>query len=135
MIKVRALCKSFHIRERVASPGSEPDPRESGHQFHALKDISFDAEGGKIVGLLGLNGAGKTTLLRLLSTSLKPTSGGACPMAAISSGLWMVPLAGMHCCCTRPQPRGTSAQPVTSMAMAPMTSSGTGRRTVSTLSG
>ena len=41
----------------------------------ALKDVSFSAAGGEIVGLIGPNGAGKTTLLNLLSGVLRPTSG------------------------------------------------------------
>ena len=41
----------------------------------ALKDVSFSAAAGEIVGLIGPNGAGKTTLLNLLSGVLRPTSG------------------------------------------------------------
>jgi branched-chain amino acid transport system ATP-binding protein len=41
----------------------------------ALKDVSFSAAPGEIVGLIGPNGAGKTTLLNLLSGVLRPTSG------------------------------------------------------------
>ena len=41
----------------------------------ALKQVSFSAAAGEIVGLIGPNGAGKTTLLNLLSGVL-PASGG-----------------------------------------------------------
>lgn len=41
----------------------------------ALKDISFKAKEGEIVGFLGPNGAGKTTTMRLLLGVLEPTSG------------------------------------------------------------
>ncbi|AJS58362.1 ABC transporter ATP-binding protein [Paenibacillus sp. IHBB 10380] len=44
-------------------------------KFLALESISFEARQGEVLGLLGENGAGKTTTLRLISTSLKPTSG------------------------------------------------------------
>ncbi len=41
----------------------------------ALKDISFDINGGNICALLGENGAGKSTLLKILSGDLKPDEG------------------------------------------------------------
>ena len=41
----------------------------------ALKQVSFSAAAGEILGLIGPNGAGKTTLLNLLSGVLRPTSG------------------------------------------------------------
>ena len=41
----------------------------------ALKNVSFEAPQGKVVGLLGLNGAGKTTCLRILSAYLIPSEG------------------------------------------------------------
>ncbi len=41
----------------------------------AISDLSFTAEPGEVVGLLGLNGAGKTTTLRILSGLLVPTAG------------------------------------------------------------
>jgi lipopolysaccharide transport system ATP-binding protein len=41
----------------------------------ALRDVSFRAEPGEALGLVGRNGSGKTTLLRLVSGIIKPTSG------------------------------------------------------------
>ena len=41
----------------------------------ALEDLSFEAEGGEVVGLLGPNGAGKTTAIRVLTTILAPSAG------------------------------------------------------------
>jgi branched-chain amino acid transport system ATP-binding protein len=41
----------------------------------ALRDVSFTAGAGEIIGLIGPNGAGKTTLLNLLSGVIKPSSG------------------------------------------------------------
>lgn len=41
----------------------------------ALDDITFKAEGGKIIVLLGVNGAGKTTLMRISAGLEKPDKG------------------------------------------------------------
>ncbi len=41
----------------------------------AVRDLSFEARPGEIIGLLGPNGAGKTTAIRVLSTILPPTRG------------------------------------------------------------
>ncbi|MDB9527436.1 ABC transporter ATP-binding protein [Oscillatoria sp. CS-180] len=43
----------------------------------ALKDVSFRAEPGEILGFLGPNGAGKTTTMRILTGYLPATSGTA----------------------------------------------------------
>lgn len=43
--------------------------------FPALRDVSFEAAAGEVVGLLGLNGAGKTTCLRILTGFLIPDEG------------------------------------------------------------
>ena len=40
-----------------------------------LRDISFEAYGGEVFGLLGPNGSGKTTLLGVLSTLAEPSRG------------------------------------------------------------
>jgi ABC-2 type transport system ATP-binding protein len=41
----------------------------------AVRELSFSARSGEIIGLLGPNGAGKTTAIRVLSTILPPTKG------------------------------------------------------------
>lgn len=41
----------------------------------AVRDLSFEAHAGEVIGLLGPNGAGKTTAMRVLSTILAPTRG------------------------------------------------------------
>jgi len=42
---------------------------------HALRDVSFTASRGEVLGIVGPNGAGKTTLMNALSGVARPTSG------------------------------------------------------------
>ena len=56
MIEIRGLRKKFGSVE-------------------AVKDVSFTAADGSVVGLLGPNGAGKTTTLRMLSGLMTPDAG------------------------------------------------------------
>ncbi|ALS29506.1 ABC transporter ATP-binding protein [Paenibacillus cisolokensis] len=43
--------------------------------FHAVSDVSFEIEKGKLIGLLGPSGGGKTSVLRMLAGLETPTSG------------------------------------------------------------
>lgn len=63
MIEVKKLTKEFKDKK--------------GGRLRAVDEVSFNCKEGEVYGLLGPNGAGKTTTLRMLSTSLKPTSGNA----------------------------------------------------------
>ena len=42
---------------------------------HAVRDLSFTLDGGRIYGLLGRNGSGKTTLLSVLAAFRRPSAG------------------------------------------------------------
>jgi sodium transport system ATP-binding protein len=63
MIEARGLSKRFQDKKRG--------------EIHAVENVSFTCQPGKIYGLLGANGAGKTTTLRMLATILEPTDGTA----------------------------------------------------------
>src|SRR5574338_485254 len=51
------------------------DRRTNENFVWALKDIAFDVEEGKVLGIVGRNGAGKSTLLKILSRVTEPTEG------------------------------------------------------------
>jgi ABC-type polysaccharide/polyol phosphate transport system ATPase subunit len=49
-------------------------PREARY-FWALRGVSFVADEGEVVGIIGRNGAGKTTVLKILARITEPTAG------------------------------------------------------------
>jgi ABC-2 type transport system ATP-binding protein len=76
-IHVAHLAKHYQVHEREAGlAGSlRAFVRRRYRVVKAVEDVSFDIEGGVMVGFLGPNGAGKTTTLKVLSGLLHPTAG------------------------------------------------------------
>ncbi len=67
-------------------------PNGYGDDFYALKNISFEAKQGDVIGFLGINGSGKSTLSNIITGVIPPTSGtvdvkGEASLISISSGL------------------------------------------------
>ena len=75
--------KSYNtLRETLISVFHNPGNRllarmNDSNSFWALKDVSFNVEEGKAIGIIGRNGAGKSTLLKVLSRVTEPTEGSA----------------------------------------------------------
>lgn len=67
-------------------------PGGYGDDFYALRDITFKAEEGDVIGIIGVNGSGKSTLSNIISGVIPPTKGsietkGEAALIAISTGL------------------------------------------------
>ena len=90
-IKVDSISKRYKIgtapgkfrygmlRDQIAALPRKLFKREEGRAgvdfIWALKDVSFDLEEGRVLGIIGRNGAGKSTLLKVLSRVTEPTKG------------------------------------------------------------
>jgi lipopolysaccharide transport system ATP-binding protein len=89
-ISVEGLSKQYRIGQYQAAYGTLRDSvvhsvrrLRSGHlheppeRIWALRDVSFEAQEGEVLGIIGPNGAGKSTLLKILSRITTPTEGRA----------------------------------------------------------
>lgn len=77
MIVAKNLRKEF--RKTIKEPGIKGSIKSLFNPIVenvvAVKDISFEADKGEILGFIGPNGAGKSTIIKMLTGILTPTSG------------------------------------------------------------
>jgi len=78
VIEFKRVSKYFHrhagqmlLRDRIARL-LRPEPRE---RFYALSEVSFGADAGESIAIIGHNGAGKSTLLNLATSLCAPSTG------------------------------------------------------------
>jgi len=85
IIHVENLSKQYQIgmreayyetlRESLMKALSGQRKRAPEEFIWALREVSFDATPGDVIGVIGRNGAGKSTLLKVLSRITEPTTG------------------------------------------------------------
>jgi ABC-2 type transport system ATP-binding protein len=73
IVQASGIAKIFPIKQSLFRRICKPFGRTE--KTCVLKDVSFDIEAGKILGVVGPNGAGKTTLFRILADVMTPENG------------------------------------------------------------
>lgn len=75
-ITVKKLSISYRIMKKVSIKRMFLTPKKMKKEvFNALKDVSFELEEGKILGIVGKNGSGKSTMLRAIAGVFSPDKG------------------------------------------------------------
>ncbi|KAB2807746.1 ABC transporter ATP-binding protein [Phaeocystidibacter luteus] len=75
-IEIHGLGKQYRIKgNSTSSLLGKIARRNQEDSFWALKDLNYNLEQGKVLGVIGPNGAGKSTLLKLLSRITFPSAG------------------------------------------------------------
>ncbi|MDR1806336.1 MAG: ATP-binding cassette domain-containing protein [Propionibacteriaceae bacterium] len=77
VVRLDAVSRSFRVAERTVGLRATVKgfARRRYKVIDAIRDVTFDAHAGEILGVLGPNGSGKTTTLKCVSGLLTPTSG------------------------------------------------------------
>jgi lipopolysaccharide transport system ATP-binding protein len=87
-ISVQNLTKTYKLYNSPLDRLKEslhPLRRQYHHDFHALKDVSFEVRKGETVGIIGMNGSGKSTLLKIITGVITPTVGNVAVHGRISA--------------------------------------------------
>ena len=74
-VEVSSVYKTYPHNNKASLFWNALQKKHSEDGFEALKNISFNAFKGDVIGVIGLNGSGKSTLLQIISGTLTPTRG------------------------------------------------------------
>ncbi|HWR88978.1 MAG TPA: polysaccharide ABC transporter ATP-binding protein, partial [Dissulfurispiraceae bacterium] len=77
-VRAESLTKVYQLYDKPIDRLKEslnPFRKKYHHDFHALRDVSFEIRRGDTFGIIGRNGSGKSTLLKIIAGVLTPTRG------------------------------------------------------------
>jgi lipopolysaccharide transport system ATP-binding protein len=88
MVMVRNVSKAYriyaHPRHRLLE-ALWRGRRRYHREFWALRDVSFEVESGRTLGIVGMNGSGKSTLLQVIAGIVQPTLGWVAVQGRVAS--------------------------------------------------
>lgn len=87
-IKVEHISKEYRLYHRKSDRLREAISlmhKQYNKPFVALSDISFEANRGETVGIIGTNGSGKSTLLKILTGVVAPSGGSFAVQGKVSA--------------------------------------------------
>src|SRR5262245_12606786 len=88
MVMVRNVSKAYriyaHPRHRLLE-ALWRGRRRYHREFWALRDVSFEVESGRTLGIVGMNGSGKSTLLQIIAGIVQPTMGWVAVQGRVAS--------------------------------------------------